>query len=78
MKPNPDITYKLIDLLGREKIEEVYNLVKSYPVSFSHLMKTIIHDEIKNDVYAGSSIKDTVIKYNVSRMTVYRIIKENS
>ncbi|MCC7158218.1 MAG: helix-turn-helix domain-containing protein [Ignavibacteria bacterium] len=77
MKPNFDITYKLIDLLGKEKIEEAYNIVKSYPVSFSLLRKTIIHDEIKNDVYSGSSINDVVKKHKVSRMTVYRIIKEN-
>ena len=77
MKPNPDITYKLIDLLGKEKIEAAYNIVKSYPVSFSLLRRTVIHDEIKNDIYSGCSVNDVVKKHRLSRMTVYRIIKEN-
>ena len=77
MKYNIDTAYKIIDILGKNKIEEVYDIVNSVPVSFSLLKRIVVYDEIKKDVYEGMAVNDIVKTHKVSRMTVYRLIKEN-
>lgn len=77
MKLTPEISIKLIEILGEEKINKMHELIKSKPVSFSTLRFMIRREKILEDIRLGKSIKDLVNKHHISKMTIYRLIKNN-
>lgn len=77
MKLIPEISLKLVEILGEDKINEVYEVVKSKPVSFSTLRFMLRRQKILKEIGSGKRVKDIINEYHMSKMTVYRLIKSN-
>ncbi len=77
MKLIPEISSKLIEILGEDRINMVYELMKSKPVSFSTLRFMLKRKKIMLEISDGKSVKDIIKAYNLSKMTIYRLIKNN-
>ncbi len=77
MKLIPELSNRLIEILGEDRINQIFELVKSKPVSFSTLKFMIRRKNILKDIRDGKSVTEIVKQYGLSKMTVYRLIKNN-
>jgi hypothetical protein len=75
LKLTPQISYKLIETIGEERINAVYEVMKSRPVSFSTLKFMIRRKKIMEGLKEGKRIKEVMAENKVSKMTIYRILK---
>ena len=73
IKMDKELAHEIINLLGEERINELYNLANSEPVSFAKLMRIIREQKLHLAVTNHCCFKDIATKHKVSKMTVYRI-----
>ena len=69
---NRELHGALIDLLGDDKIHEVYRITGAIPVSFAALEKEILIRNIEKGISENRSDRDLALQYHVSEKTVHR------
>jgi len=74
---NTERAHELIELIGKDKIKQVYEITKGEPISFAMLVKVIRNDELEKVCIPGICFKEVALLYKVSAMTIYRYYHAN-
>jgi len=77
MKKEMEIIFRLIDILGEERIFKAYDAAGSMKISFSRLVRFIKRKRIVSDLSGKLSVDEISKKHGVSRMTIYNVLKKS-
>jgi DNA invertase Pin-like site-specific DNA recombinase len=67
---------QLVQVLGKERIEKAYELLKAEKISFALLKKIAQREEIRQSINEGIPFSQIAKKLNISKMSVYRFFKK--
>ncbi|HET6990254.1 MAG TPA: helix-turn-helix domain-containing protein [Bacteroidia bacterium] len=68
----------LITVIGEEQIEKAFDLVGSEKISFSRLRLWVRKRRVEKALREGQSFARIAKRFEISRMTVYRIFKKEN
>ncbi len=77
MLSKTEISNEIIRILGAKRIERIYSIVGSKPVSFSYLNYVIRKIKIEHELKLKRPVMKIAKKLGISRMTVYRSLGRN-